>query len=140
MHIRRAVLLFAIVLALSAVAASISPPSRQTQAPQGATTETTTETPPRPTLAPPRTVAMQDPAGRRRPELRVTGEGHVTLDVSTETPGEVNIAALDLTQPAEPGTAATFDLYLTSAGRYPVTFTPADATRAAPVGVLVIRG
>ena len=140
MHLRRAVLLFAIVLGLSAIAASISPPSRQAQPSSNRTTAATTaQAPPLP-RARLKAVTMRVPTGRRRPAVRLAPEGHVAVFVSSATPGDVTIGNLDLTQTVEPGTPATFDLFATSAGRYPVTFTPAAGTAVTHVGVIVIRG
>jgi hypothetical protein len=138
MHLRRAVLLFAIVLLLSAVAASISPRSRQAQPPAG-TTEQTAQTPPG-EPPPLQAVAMRVPARHGRPAVRVTREGHVAVYVTSATPGQVTIGKLGLTQAAEPGTPATFDLFATSRGRYPVVFSAADGSGPTAVGTIVIRG
>jgi hypothetical protein len=48
---------------------------------------------------------------------------HALVQVSATQPGEA--AVMGLTDTAEPGTPATFDVLAGTPARYPVTFTPA---------------
>jgi hypothetical protein len=136
MHLRRALLLFAIVLGLAALAASLSRPSRKS----GETAPTTSQE--LPLLAPGPTAessarARFSEAGRRRTRtVPVRRAAVVTVEV--ERPGQVELRGLGLTASAEPSTPARFDVLAGVAGRHEVRFTPASGSRPQTVGVLRI--
>ena len=139
MHLRRALLLFAIVLGLAALVASVSRPREQparapaprSTAPQRAPTATPRE-------APPKAVRLTFTDERRvRRRLRVRQPASVSVKVGTA--GQVEIPALGLSASAEPLTPARFELLPSEAGRYEVRFTPAEGGRTRVVGELVVR-
>lgn len=133
---RRALLLFAIVLGLAAVAASLAPPpdagregERQRPSPRAE--------PSRPD-APAAEAAVAFDAGARRPARRRVAVGeHVTVTVGVRAAGQVEIRDLGLLQFAAPGTPATFDVVATRPGRYEVTFAGTNGA-ARRVGVLEV--
>jgi hypothetical protein len=133
-HLRRALLLFAVVLGTSALVFSIAPAPREKGADEA----------PEPVPSPgereralPRRVSFADGASRRRPETRVRRGEHVVVEVRAGRPGEAALEGLGLLQPVGPRTPALFDLLASRPGRYAVTFTPV-AGRPAPLGTLVV--
>jgi hypothetical protein len=137
-HLRRALLLFAIVLGMAALVASLSRPIEQRRA------DTTPRQPresgpptasslPAPELRPPLSF---DAARDSRKRLRA-GEA-ATIEVAVPEPGLVEIPALGLTAAADPVTPARFDVFPPRAGRYELLFTPAKDDRARPAGTLVV--
>jgi hypothetical protein len=132
MHLRRALLLFAIVLALAAVAASVGErrSGRRPPATSPPVAEAHRPAPAAPTLAfdasrPGRRLAL--PAGRpAQVVVRVPG------------PGQVHIDGLGLTDSAEVVTPAQFDVLTSRPGRYELVYTPAGETAARSAGVLVV--
>ena len=142
MHVRRALLLFAIVLGLAAVAASLSRPGdeQRASAPEQATTSTPeADTAPR---AEPRDVA--DSAGTvelnaaEDEAVRIDAGHSTTLEVAVVEPGQVTIPDLGLTAVADPLTPARFDLLVSSPGRYPIEFTPTEGDETRSAGTLVV--
>ncbi len=137
MHLRRAVVLFAIVLGIAAVAASLAPhPSNQPSpgSALGGATQTAAAPPP-PAAAP--TADLRMSLGRGKPPLETVKPGsHLMLRVTVNEPGQVSFLGDE--QPAEPGTPATFDVLGPASGRLPVTFTPA-AGGAPRSGTIVVR-
>jgi hypothetical protein len=149
-HVRRALLLFAIVLALAAVAASLSrsgdddPLSPEQQA----TTTTTTTTPEQETT--PRAAPREDTTdvaqssatvemnAAEDKSARVEAGRSTTLEVAVVEPGQVDIPDLGLTAAADPLTPARFDLLVNSPGRYGVEFTPSEGNEARSAGTLVV--
>jgi hypothetical protein len=141
MHLRRALLLFAIVLGVAAIAASLAPPPDREGAPARTETEAAPPAQPREDGARPaggEAVRLDFDATASRPvERRVERGRHVIVTVSAREPGEVRIASLGRTDFASPRTPAVFDLLLTAPGRHEITFIPpAGAPR--PVGALVV--
>jgi glucose/arabinose dehydrogenase len=136
MHLRRAVLLFAIVLGLAALAASISRPREHQQAQQPAPPTAPTVTP-----APERTepAHAKFAAGGKRETRRVEAGQQTEVVVKSREPGQVDIDGLGLTASAEPVTPARFDVLPSQPGRYQVRFTPAASSRSELVGVLAVR-
>ncbi len=139
MHLRRAVLLFAIVLGLTAIASSVAPPPPRegTRNNPPATTETTP--PPAPAPAEPiRTLSFTYERPGAAPRSVTLDQGaHVVVSVSTSTPGQAAIPRLGLTDDADPETPATFDVLLSDAGRYDVLFAPPDG-EPTRLGTLVV--
>jgi hypothetical protein len=136
-HLRRALLLFAIVLGLAALAASISRPggdsdnSKQTAAPPPTAGEPTVA--PRPAEERPVTLRFN----AERDQVRRLEVGHAaTLQVSVDEPGQVEIPGLGQAAAAEPVTPARFEIFASNAGRYRIGFTAASGGKARPAGVL----
>jgi hypothetical protein len=130
-------LLFAIVLGMAALAASLSRPVDERT--DGTATTATEREPataaPQPAseLAPP--LAL-DSTERRAVRMRA-GEA-ATLEVSVEEAGTVEIPDLGLSASAGEVTPARFDLLPGQPGTYPVLFRPAAGDQAEPAGRLVV--
>ena len=136
MELRRALLLFAIVLGVAAIVAAVAnPPAREDD---------------RTSTAPP--AADARPAGSGRPPVRIRLDGReasrarrleigraATLTVPVDQAGLVELSGLGLTDTAEPRDPAVFELFPTARGRYEVLFTPAGGVRARALGELVSR-
>jgi hypothetical protein len=144
-HVRRALLLFAIVLGLAAVAASISrQPDDSGDGGGQPAVRPGTESVPEPTVTPGNaTPASGTPelvfeAERDRSRRLDAGQAATVL-VEVDEPGLVEIADLGLTAPAQPLTPARFDVLVSSPGRYDLTFTPASTDTPSPAGTLVVR-
>ena len=138
MHLQRALLLFAIVLGLAAVAASLSRTDRGRSntppAPETTPPDTTTTPPPDPGSEPLRFVE----GGKR--ELRDLDVGRAaTVLVAVRRPGEAEIEGLGEPRAAEPATPASFEVFQTRAGSFPVVVTPAAGGPRETVGTLRIR-
>jgi len=145
-HLRRALLLFAIVLGLAAVAASVSRPHKDdNQRP------TTTQSQAAPTIEP-GTAPAAPPAGESGPGSvsvtfdadspkahRIEAGQAATVIVDVPEPGQVSIDDLGLTDAAEPTTPASFDVLTSRAGRYAITFEPADTSAPLEAGTLVVE-
>jgi hypothetical protein len=128
-HFRRAILLFALVLGLTALAAAVSP-SRDAGVPL---------TGPPPAVAPSRPLARAV-AFPPRPTVRVARAGeHLVLSVASAEGGVITIPQLGRTASVSPDTPALFDLLAPPPGRYDVLFaaSPLDEPRLA--GTLVTR-
>ena len=134
MHLRRAVLLFAIVLGLAALAASISRPrDQQSQEPATPSAPTATPAPERP-----EPVRATFTAGGKRETRRVDAGQPTQLVVKTREPGQVDIEDLGLTASAEPLTPARFDVLSSDPARHEVRFIPAASSRSELVGVFKV--
>jgi hypothetical protein len=145
-HLRRALLLFAIVLGLAAVAASFSRTDRTRPSPSTPAPNTTTETagPGTNTSAatdPGTRVFRFDQGGRR--EVRELPAGRAaTVVVSVDSAGQVELPGLGDIRPAEPATPASFDVFTNQRGSFPVIFHPAGGGHTERLGTLrvVARG
>jgi hypothetical protein len=136
-HLRRALLLFAIVLGLAAVAASVSRPRDDSESP-GQDTVTETEQPPTASPGAPAAVELTLFAADPRPQRIRAGQA-ATLFVEVEEPGQVVIPDLGMAAAGEPLTPARFDVLTRQAGRHPIEFEPAGARDArVRVGTLVV--
>ena len=138
-QLRRALLLFALVLGLSALVASIVPPpedpeERPDSAPAG-------EVPPGSAPGGPPagtvrfTVAAAARGGRIETRRAVAGSP-LSVEVSVPRPGDVTLEGLGLRQSADPLTPARFDLLAPQRGRQAVAFVPVSG-RARVVGRLL---
>ncbi len=142
MELRRALLLFAIVLGLAAIAASISRPSSQdetdtaaTAPPRGRSTPTAG---PAPGPGPPAEITFE---ADLQPETEtVPAKRALTVTVTAYEPGQVEIERLGLTAPAEPSAPARFDLLAGSPERYALTFTPVKTGEQRKIGVIEVEG
>lgn len=133
MHLRRALLLFALVLGLTAVAASIAPPP-----PSERGGEVEPPPPPPPDAGEePVELRFRPPAAGARPKSRRVEPGvPLSVEVAVREPGEVAIPRLGRSDYATPLAPARFDLLAPQPGRYEVTFAPLDAPPE-PLGVIV---
>jgi hypothetical protein len=138
-HLRRALLLFAIVLGLAAFAASVSRPgdesrdSERNASPPPAQSEPTVS----PGTAGQPSVTLRFNAAREQTRRLEAGRA-ATLEVSVDEPGQVEIPLLGLAAPAEPVTPARFEIFVSETRRYPIDFTPATSDESVPAGVLVV--
>ena len=137
-HIRRAMLLFAIVLGVAALVASLSPPLEERRA------DTTPSEPPQ--AGPPTATVKPAPApshplefdAAQNESLRVQSGQAATVLVAVEQPGSVDIPDLGLIQQADPHTPARFDILTPSPGDYDLLFSPAGAGKSEAAGKLVV--
>jgi hypothetical protein len=140
-HLRRALLLFAIVLGLAALAASVSRP-RDDSGPER-TSPSTTEAERPPTASPSPdgdspAVELTFFAGDPESQQIRAGQAATVL-VEVEEPGQVEIADLGVSAPAEPETPARFDVFTRETGRHRITFVPAgEEHEQLHVGTLVV--
>ncbi len=132
MHLRRAVLLFAMVLGFAALAATISQAPRRADRGRDAASAP----PPATSIRPPQQVSL---TGRGRPRtVRLRAGGSVVLTVTVPERGQVEVERLGLVAAAEPSTAATFPVSA-QPGRYDVVFTPAGSEDVRRIGTLLVR-
>jgi hypothetical protein len=139
-HLRRALLLFAIVLGLAALVASVSrPPEESGERADGRPPPS--ETPmlsPGSESPPGSTIDLVFDAGREQTR-RVDSGQPATLLVEAEEPGMVEIPDLGLSAAADPLTPARFEVLVSDPGRYALFFTPAGGEVPDPAGTLVVR-
>jgi hypothetical protein len=128
MHLRRALLLFAVVLFVAALVSLVAPRPRQTE-----TQQPIAALPPSP--APERSVRLRYPVKRPVPAQRLMPGEHLELEVDATVTGQAT--AFGILQPAEPLTPARFDVLAPASGRYPVTFQPTSGTET-PVGIFTV--
>ena len=142
LELRRAILLFAIVLGLAAVATSISrprdPPAEErrdgVQRSPGASSLPTAN--PRPARVRERVLAFRA-SGRPRVGYLPAGRAAV-VRVSVPKPGEVELEGLGLSAPAEPLTPARFEVLATEQDRHRVRFRPVEGGEERTAGVLQV--
>jgi hypothetical protein len=134
-HIRRALLLFAIVLGMAALAASLSRPAeeRAAQEPREAPGPSTATQ--APAANPPKPLSFDATADETR---RVPAGRAATLEISVDEPGSVEIPRLGVSAPADTVTPARFEVFPTRAGEYAILFTPARGDESRPAGTLVV--
>lgn len=144
MHLRRALLLFAVVLGLAAITASVSRPGDQAREAAPATGASERPRPtiePRPEEAgatvPAEPVALDVAAPARK---RVIVGQAVTLEVSVDEPGQVEIPTLGLNAYAEPLTPARFELLLRRTGRHRVVFRASGEEQGTRAGTVIATG
>ena len=140
MHIRRALLLFAIVLGMAALVASFSRPPEErtaTEQSQQPSQEPGPETAaaPAPVDTPPQPISLDATSRDRR---RLEQGRAATVEVAVDEPGSVEVPDLGLTSSADEHTPARFEVFPTRAGSYAILFTPADGDRSRPAGTLVV--
>jgi hypothetical protein len=142
-HLRRALLLFAIVLGLAAVAASVSRPrgADPLRAPPTTTEQQATTPSARPGSegSVPAPVELTFPTGRPRTRYLRAGQAATVL-VEVSEAGQVRIGDLAMSVVAEPLTPARFDVFTRAVGRHSITFAPAGAAdQEQRLGTLVVR-
>jgi hypothetical protein len=138
MHLQRALLLFAIVLGLAAVAASLSRTDRgrssPAPAPETTPPDTTATPPPDPGSKP-----LRFSEGGKR-EVRDLAVGKAaTVLVAVQRPAQAEIEGLGEPRSAEPATPASFDVFQTRPGSFAVVLRPAAGGPRETVGTLRIR-
>ena len=126
MQIRRVLLLFALVLGLSAVVASLAPPPEDANDQQRGTDTTVAATPPSTGPAMRRMPVRIAVRGPKAPRVtrRVREGSSFALEVPVREPGTVVLDGLGLNQTADPHTPAQFYLLASPPGRYAVAFVP----------------
>jgi hypothetical protein len=128
---RRLLVLFAVLLGLTALVTSLAP--RPTAGPrpvdQGAATATPTPSP-APSGQASRRIerTISADAGRKRAHVRARAGDVLALTVSGDLLDGVEIADLGKLEPVEPGSPARFEMLLDTPGEYKVTLL--DAQRA----------
>ena len=136
MHLRRALLLFAIVLGLAALATAASRPPQSEKRSSG-TPATQPTAKPAPQGAKPARVRFGPRARSRARQLEVARPTEVL--VAVPEPGQVELKGLGLSAPADPLTPARFDVLAMAAGRrVQVLFTGADERAPRRLGVLSV--
>jgi hypothetical protein len=143
-HLRRALLLFAIVLGLAAIAASVSRPpddsperaARPAPPPATEREETPTIAPGSATPAEPTKELMFD--AEREQDRRLDVGQPATVVVEVGEAGLVEIPQLGVSAPAEPLTPARFEVLVHEARTLMIVFTPVEDDTPRPAGVLVV--
>jgi hypothetical protein len=136
-ELRRALLLFAIVLGLAAIATTVSRPQEEQPAETPTVTRARPQAGPGPGAPPPARLSM---SVAERPATATLESGRPgTLVVATDEPGTVELPTLGLLAFAERLTPARFELYVREAGRHDVRFTPAGDSESRQVGTLRIK-
>jgi hypothetical protein len=141
-HLRRALFLFALVLGLAALAASLSRSREETReqpAPSFPPSAERTEPTVTPGQAPPaRTPTTLRFVARRDQTRRLEFGQPATLEVAVDDSGQVEIPLLGLTATADSLTPARFEVLAPEARRYPITFTPAAGDETREAGTLLV--
>ena len=139
MELRRALLLFAIVLGLAAIATSVSrPPDRRDKAQEPA--ETAPVASAGPGAATPLELTFKPlRAATKPPTERLDAGTPATVIVEVDEPGLVEIDGLGLTGAAEPLTPARLDVLTGDEERHPVRFRPAATGEPRTIGTLEVR-
>jgi hypothetical protein len=144
-HIRRALLLFAIVLGLAAIAASVSrSPEDSGESDSQPAVPSEAEQAPSPSVssgdAAPVSGVRELVFDADRDQTRRLDAGQpATVLVEVDEPGLVEIANLGLSAPAEPLTPARFEILTSDPDRLEITFTAVEDDVPEPVGTLVVR-
>ena len=145
MHIRRALLLFAIVLGLAAIAASVSrSPEKSGESESQPAVPSEAEQPPSPSVssgdaAPVSGVRELVFEADRDQTRRLDAGQPATVLVEVDEPGLVEISDLGLNAPAEPLTPARFEIPASDPDRLEITFTAVEDDVPEPAGTLVVR-
>ena len=143
MELRRALLLFAIVLGLAAIVSSVAnPPVREDRAAEEPARTAPGTTPSRPTAtaqpAAGSTTEIRFTVGRPRKTETVSAGTAATVIASVEEPGEVGIDGLGLIAQADPLVPARLDVLSTRPGRYAVRFTAVPDAKSRLLGFLQV--
>jgi hypothetical protein len=139
--LRRALLLFAIVLGLAAIASSIARPPERDEKPVPAHDRAAPQaTDVSADVTPVSAETVEISAGAHPRDVRLAQGRETTLHVSVKRRGQVEIPRLGLIDDAEPLTPARFDLLVSAPGRYPVLQRPTAASeRPVRLATLVVR-
>jgi hypothetical protein len=134
-HLRRALLLFAIVLGLAAIVAAFSRTDRggNSHRPSPAVEPQVTAPP-----TPGQRLDVRFSERSRKLERKVPVRTAVEVLVQAKHSGLAAIGGLDQSSAVEPDTPARFEVFQAKPGRFPVSFTPAGRNRSKRLGTLVI--
>ena len=135
MHIRRALLLFAIVLGMAALVASFSRPPDERKAKQANEEPGPATAAPAPADNPPRAISFDAGARDKR---RVPPGQAATLEIAVDEAGTVDVPDMGLTASADEHTPARFEVFPTRAGAYAILFRPANSNQSRRAGTLVV--
>jgi hypothetical protein len=143
-HIRRALLLFAIVLGLAAIATSVSrSPEESGESESQPAVPSDAEEAPSPSVsagdAPESGVRELVFEAERDQTRRLDAGQPATMLVEVDEPGLVEIADLGLSAPADPLTPARFEILTSDPDRLEITFTAVEDDVPEPAGTLVVR-
>jgi hypothetical protein len=134
-HLRRALLLFAIVLGLSAIVASVSRTDRGKHG-AGAGPADETQALPKQGLA--RPVRVTFSSSDRNRVRRVPVRQAVEVSVTARRAGLGAIGGLNVSGATEPNTAARFEVFQARPGSFQVSFTPAGTSDSKRLGTLLV--
>jgi hypothetical protein len=139
-HLRRALLLFAIVLGLAALAASVSRPGEESdeRADRPPASQQTPSVSPGNEPESVETVELVFVAEREQTRRLDAGQPAAVL-VEVDEPGMVEIPDLGVSSPADPLTPARFEVFVPDLGRFDVFFTPAGMDLREDAGTLVVQ-
>ena len=143
MELRRAILLFAIVLGLAAVATSLSRPAprnEESRGDQGASSRPTANPGPGSvavTTKPRAPIVFETGAGTPETQSVRAGEA-ATVRIETDEAGEVSVEGLGLLAYAEPGAPARLEVLSTVPDRHKIGFRPTADGQARTLGFLQV--
>jgi hypothetical protein len=132
-HLRRATILFALVLGLTALAAAVSPSRDSGEAPSGSAAA-----PPAAGSAIRELVFQVRASGAPRVRAARAGE-HLSVSVGAAEGGLVTIPRLGRTATVAPAAPAVFDLLAPAPGRYDLLFAASSLDEPRRVGTIVVR-
>jgi hypothetical protein len=138
MHLRRALLLFALVLGLAALIASLAPPPPERRSGPERPPPSTGRPQAEPRQKAGNAVRVDFEHAERAQTKPVEVPAHVIVTVEVPQAGQVELQGLAQIEDAEADTPATFDLFLDQPGRYRVVFTPVKG-RSRRLGTLLAR-
>ena len=136
MHLRRALLLFAIVLGLAALAAAVAGPRGQDEPATGPRRAERRSPTAAPSPAPARTERLRFSVGSEPDRRRLRVGRPAVVTVAVRTPGQVELRDLGLTAAADSVTPARIDVLVDEPGSFAVRITPARGGRPKVVGIL----
>jgi hypothetical protein len=137
-HLRRALLLFAIVLGVAALAASFSR-TEDDGGDEAATSPPAQQTSPEVNPGSGGADAVELRFDASKPRTRRLEAGvPATVFVEVEEAGFVEIDGLGLSGPAQPLTPARFDVLTSDAERFPIVYTPAGERESRSAGTLAV--
>lgn len=125
MHLRRALILFAVVLGVTALVAAVAPRGDDNNSSTPTVPQTTPTTTPGSASGGPIRIELTAKRKGSPEDKRVKVGTHAIISVAVEEPGQASMPALGLTDDAEPRTPAAFDVFLDDPGRVIVQFEPA---------------
>ena len=138
MHLRRALLLFAIVIGLAALVASISEPGGGDDEPQPATSPAGKTPSAGPGPEPASLATVRFKLGMEKESKRLEAGRAAIVSVEVPSAGQVELEGIASAQSAEPLTPARFDVLAPRSGSYAVVFTPASDDERRVVGKIVV--
>jgi hypothetical protein len=134
-HLRRALLLFAIVLGTAAIVASLSRPVEDRSVREARPDPGPATAAPLPSSAPAEPVSIDASKDESR---RLRAGRAATVEVAVTEPGNVEIPGLGLSAPGDPLTPARFEVLPAQPGDYQILFTSAADGEPTPAGRLVV--